>query len=203
MKSLSNWLKTHPLLSLAGAVALALAIPSSPTKAQSIAGFAAAGPGLVPFVAEIPGGLANSAGVGSANPEILIDSDGEDGFLIVNSILLRTNVQGSGDFQFLRVNTLTINGTEYDTRTPNLVGPLGSGVNESADLMGTPIRTDSSDTAGGCFPTTILAQNAGVDPIEVRLFARADVTDLNVSSVRVSGWKRAADTVSVTWVPGN
>lgn len=207
MKPFTTWLRKHPVLALVGAACLTLAVPSAsapqPAPIQSIAGFAAAGPRLVPFAVEVPGGMANSAAVGSANPEIILDCDGDDGHLIVSSILIKSNVPSTG-FQFFRVNDLTLNGTEFDTRTINLIGLTdGSGVNESADLMGTPVRAGSTGDTGGCFPREIIAENAGTDNVRVRFFARSDDSDLSVSTVRVSGWKRAEDTITLTYVPGN
>ena len=155
---------------------------------------------------EIPGGLANSALAGSANPEIYIDSDGQAGTFVVTSIVIKTNVPGSG-FQYLLVNRHIVDGTLFDTRTQNLVTALGSAVRESADLMGAPIRVDSlggtAPPTGGTFPSEIVAENAGVDDIRVTLFARSDLFDMDIETVAVCGWKRPKDTISVSYVPGS
>ena len=209
MKTLGNWLKNNPSLSLLCAACLALGVHATAAAPapQGISGFAPAGNPLVPFVVEIPAGLANSAGVGSANPEILIDSDGDDGYFLVNSILLKSNVPSTG-FLALSVNSVTLNGTEFDTRTYSVVDFVdGSGVDHSADLMGMPTRqTSVSDTdraTGGNFPNELIAENAGTSNIEIRMFARSDDSDLSVDTVRVSGWKKPGDNISVSYVPGN
>ena len=162
---------------------------------------------LEPFVVEIPGGLANSAAVGSANPEIIIDSDGAEGSLVVKSVLIKTNVPFPG-FVALALNHARLNGTVYSTRTANLVGHIGSGVTESADLLGTNVRTSSlldpdGPIPGGTVPQELIVSNFGADDIEFQLFARSDTSDLEIESVRVSGWKRRGDSVSVTYVPGS
>ena len=163
------------------------------------------GRGYVPFRVEIAGGICNTAGAGSANPEILIDSDGGRGTFVVTSILIKTNLPLTG-FSFLSVNSLRIDGTKYDTRTQNLIEFVGTGVEESADLMGTPIRVDSlggtAPPTGGRFPTQIIADSAGTDDIRIQLFCRSDVSDLDLDIVSVAGWKRPVDTITVTYVPG-
>lgn len=164
---------------------------------------------LVPFTVETTGGICNTASVNSANPVIVIDSDGEKPF-VVTSILIRTGPQGSGaeGYEFLSINSVSINGSIFDTTTSNVTAPVsGFGVNESADLMGTPIRRISDPAAeaekGGNFPHQIVAEGDGMDDISVQLFCRADDFDLNIDAVRVGGWKPASDTVIVTYIPGN
>ena len=107
--------------------------------------------------------------------------------------------------EFFSINSVTIDGFGFDTRTGNLMAPVaGWGVDESADLMGTPIRRDSVDDGpkGGNFPHQIVAEGVGLKDIVVRLFCRADIWDLSIARVQVSGWKPEADTIVVTYVPG-
>ena len=171
--------------------------------------------GMVPFTAQAAGGLCDSGPSPSSNPEILIEGTGSNLF-VVTSVLLKTAPQPSGEegYTFLTVNGVTIDGTTFDTRTGNLVATVdGFGVQESADLMGTPVRiTSPSDLtaaprsaspSGGNFPHQIVAESTGSNDIRIRLFCRADTFDLSVDTVRVSGWKSPADSISVTYVPGN
>ena len=165
---------------------------------------------LVPFIVmDSTGGVCNSAGAGSANPEIIIESDGGEDNFVVTSVLLKTASPGvpvSGFFA-LSINSVRINGTLFHTRTGNLVGATdGSGVLESADLMGTPIRRSSffgDQEPGGNFPHQIVAENVGSNDIVIRLFCRSDDDDLNIAVVAAAGWKRPNDTITVTLIPGS
>jgi len=163
--------------------------------------------GLVPFVVGTLGGLANSAAVNSANPEIVIDSDGAAGHFVVTSLLIEADADHDG-FGALAANSVEIDGFRFDTRTDNLIGPIdGLGVVESADLMGAPVRvlglSEPDMRYGGSFPREIVAENAFADDIRVELFARSEIVDLEIDKIRVAGWKRPGDTISVTYLPGN
>ncbi len=165
--------------------------------------------GYVPFtVADTTAGICNTAAQGSANPRIEIDSDGEQGSFVVTSILLKTADTGvpTTGFRFLSINSVVIDGTRFDTRTGNLVGPTdGSGVLESADLMGTPVRRSSfggSQEPGGNFPHQIVADSEGSRDIIVSLFCRSDAEDLNIAIVAAAGWKQPDETITVTYIPG-
>lgn len=166
--------------------------------------------GLVPFkVSDTTGGICNTAAVGSANPEIHIDSDGTSGNFVVTSILIKTGGTGvpTTGFTALSINTVTIDGLKFDTRTGNLVGATdGSAVLESADLMGTPVRRSSfsgDKEPGGNFPHQIVAESDGNTDIKIRLFCRTDDSDLDISAVAVSGWKQTDENISVSYIPGN
>jgi hypothetical protein len=185
------------------------------TVNQKLDALSAAPGSMVPFTAQAPGGLCDSGPSPSSNPEILIEGTGSNLF-VVTSILVKTAPQPSGEegYSFLTVNSVTIDGTAFDTRTGNLVATVdGFGVQESADLMGTPVRiTSPSDLtasprsaspSGGNFPHQVVADSAGSNDIRIRLFCRADTFDLSIETVRVSGWKSPADSISVTYVPGN
>ena len=204
MKSLS----TSLLLAGVGLAALLTAVSyAQRTEVRGVEEIAIGPCGaLVPFVAESSGGLANSAAAGSANPEIVIDSDGGNGTFVITSILIESDAPITGFFA-LSANGVEIDGIEFSTRTRSLVGPIdGSAVVEAADLMGTPVRTTSlasSGTPGGNFPHQIIATNAGLDDVRIELFARSDVSDLDITAIRVSGWKRRGDQVDVSFVPGN
>lgn len=162
--------------------------------------------GPLPFKVEIPGGLANSGAIGSANPRILINNDGLGGTFVVTSVLLKSNVPTSG-FEYFSLNSVRIDGTLFDTRTQNLFTAVGSGVRESVDILGAPVRTGSLGSAdtpqGGCVPHQIVADAAGTDDIEFKLFARSDISDFDIETIVVSGYKQPNHDVSVTYVPGN
>ena len=164
---------------------------------------------LVPFKVTNTGGICNTAAVGSANPEIHIESDGTSGNFVVTSILVKTGGTGvpTTGFVALSVNTVTIDGLKFDTRTGNLVGATdGSAVLESADLMGMPVRRShlsGGQEPGGNFPHQIVAESDGSTDIKIRLFCRTDVEDLDIARVAVSGWKQADENISVSYVPGN
>ena len=165
----------------------------------------------VPFtVADTTGGICNTAARGSANPQIVIDSDGEQGSFVVTSILLKTAAPGvpATGFLFLTINSVVIDGLRFDTRTGNVIDLAGgSGVLESADLMGTPVRRNSSagskePESGGNFPHQIVADSEGSRDIIVTLFCRSDDEDFNIAVVAAAGWKRSGDTITVTYLPG-
>jgi hypothetical protein len=165
---------------------------------------------VVPFkVVDLTGGICDSAGPGTSVPEIHIDSDGATGSFVVVSILLRTAAPGVPEtgFRAFSVNNVIIDGELFDTRTGNLLGPTdGSGVLESVDLMATPVRrsADLDDPLpGGGFPHQIVADSDGSDDIRIRLFCSSDDDDLNIDGLLVSGWKRPADTITVTYEPGS
>ena len=164
---------------------------------------------LVPFMElDFTGGICNTAVEGSANPEIIINSDGVEGHFVVTSVLLKTDGTGvpTTGFFALSINSVRIDGTLFDTRTGNLVGATdGSGVLESADLMGTPVRRSSfsgDQEPGGNFPHQIVAESDGNEDIRIRLFCRSDDEDLDIAVVAASGWKHPDDTITVTLVPG-
>lgn len=170
--------------------------------------------GLVPFSVQAEGGLCDSGPSPSSNPAINIEGTGSNLF-VITSILVKTAPQPSGQegYTFLTVNTVRIDGASYDTRTGNIVGSAdGFGVQESADLMGTPVRIDSpvplssvprmASPAGGSFPHQIVADSNGAGDVRVTLFCRSDTHPLSVESVRVSGWKSPDDTIAVTYTPG-
>jgi hypothetical protein len=72
--------------------------------------------------------------------------------------------------------------------------------------MGTPVRLtgDRNDhTPGANFPHQIVAHSEGTDDVSIQFFCRTDVVDLDILFVAVSGWKRAADTITVNYIPGN
>jgi hypothetical protein len=172
--------------------------------------------GMVPFAVQANGGLCDSAAATTSNPQILIEGTGS-GLFVVTSVLIRTGPQGQGQegYTYVTANNVTIDGTRFDTVTGNLFAPVsGWGVNESADLMGMPVRiaaspanlTASPRTAsppGGNFPHQIVADSSGASDIRIQLFCRADTYDLSISTVRVSGWRAVGDTVAVTYVPGH
>ncbi len=161
----------------------------------------------VPFKVEVLGGTCNTAAAGSANPLVTIDSDGVDGTFTVTGILMKTdNIPATG-FVGLSINSVTVDGTSFDTRTANLTGNAGgTGVLESFDIMGTPVRltSDSNDhTPGANFPHQIVAHSEGINDVSIQFFCRTDAVDLDILFVAVSGWKRAADTITVNYIPGN
>jgi len=164
---------------------------------------------VVPFKVETTGGICNTAAVGSANPQIVIDSDGSEPF-VVTSILIRTGPQGSGaeGYEYLSINSVRINGIPFDTVTGNLTGFAVGGwdIHESADLMGTPVRRRNIDVdaeKGGSFPHQIVAEGGGSNDIAVELFCRANDFDLNIDTVLVAGWRSPSDAITLTYVPGN
>ena len=171
--------------------------------------------GMVPFSVQAPGGLCDSGPSPSSNPQILIEGTGSHLF-VVNSILVKSAPQPAGQegYAFFTVNSVTIDGTGFDTRTGNLMATVdGFGVQESADLMGTPVRIEppvgltstprSASESGGNFPHQIVADAAGSGDIRIQLFCRSDAFPFSVETVRVSGWKWATDSVAVSYLPGN
>ncbi len=161
----------------------------------------------VPFKVEVAGGTCNTAAAGSANPLVTIDSDGVDGAFTVTGILMKTSDIPATGFAFLSINYLTVDGTLFDTRTANLTGNAGgSGVLESFDIMGTPVRLTGNlndHTPGANFPHQIVAHSEGINDVSIQFFYRTDTVDLDILFVTVSGWKRAADTITVNYIPGN
>ena len=165
---------------------------------------------VVPFtVVDTTGGLCDSAGVGTSNPNLEIDSDGADGEFVVTSILFLTTLPGVPDTGFLgfQVNHVEVDSQRFHTRTGNLLGPTdGPGVYESVDVMGAPVRRSSdseSPIAGGNFPHEIVAESANTDDIHINFFCGTDDDDVSFSAIKVSGWKRPADTITLTFTPGS
>ncbi len=164
---------------------------------------------VVPFkIVDDIGGLCDSAGGSTSNPEIHIDSNGEEGEFVITSILVRSapSLPTTGLLDLI-INRVVIDGDSFDTRTGNILNPtFGSGVAESADLMGTSVlrNTDPSDPLpGGSFPHQIVAESAGAEDVRIDLFCSSTDDDLTIDQILVAGWKRPADTITLTYVPGN
>lgn len=160
-----------------------------------------------PFKVQIGGGTCNTAAAGSANPRIIIDGNATTGTFLVTSVLVKTADIPLSGFVALSLNSIRIDGTSYDTRTPNLTGSAGgSGVQESFDILGTPVALsgDLNDhTPGANVPHQIVASSGGSSDIDIQLFCRSDVDDLDILNVVVSGWKQSSESVTVTYVPGS
>jgi hypothetical protein len=161
----------------------------------------------VPFKVEIPGGLCNSEFAPSANPKIIIDSDGSEPFTL-KSVLIKRGFQNPVDFLFLSLNGVTIDGTYFETRTGNLFDPLFGefAVEQAADILGMPVRRGgdiSEPEPGGNVPHEIVALGEGPEDVRFQLFCRSDEQDLEIETVLVAGWKKPGDTISVTYVPGD
>jgi hypothetical protein len=161
----------------------------------------------VPFKVQIGGGICNTAAVGSANPQITIDGNAPSGTFMVTSVLVKTDDIPTTGFRFLSLNSMVLDGTRYDTKTPNLTGSSGgSGVLESFEILGAPVAltNDLDDhTVSASVPREIVANSAGSSDIRIELFCRTDIENLNILNVVVAGWKRPAETVTVTYTPGN
>jgi hypothetical protein len=158
----------------------------------------------VPFKVQINGGLCDSGPSPSSNPSITIDGDSARPF-VVTSILIKRGPMNPVDFTYLTVNSVTIDGTSFDTRTGNLFGPIGGefGVLQSADIIGMPVRqTSITSGPGGNVPHQIVADGAGAGDIVVRLFCRSDSRTMNIATILVAGWKVPGVTVTVSYTPG-
>ncbi len=164
---------------------------------------------VVPFKVVIPGGLCDSAGQGTSTAEVVIDSDGAEGEFVVTSIVFGTTVPGVPltGFEAFTINHLEIDGDRFYIRSGNLLGPTdGPGVYEATDIMGTPSRRNGDSEAplaGGNFPHQIVAQSNDSDDIHVNFFCSSDDDDLSFANILVAGWKRPADTITVTFTPGS
>lgn len=165
---------------------------------------------VVPFtVAETTGGLCDSAGSGTSVPEITIDSDGTEGHFVITSVLILTASPGvpATGFRGFSINHVDIDGERFYTRTGDLLGRAdGVGVHESVDLMGTPVRRNGDadvPVAGGNFPHQIVAISDDINDVSISMFCATDDDDLSFYRIQVSGWKRPADTVTVTFTPGS
>lgn len=184
-------------------------IDAAPDLSSAIAGIDSdlgdlAAQQYVPFSVQIFGGLCDEKDQdGSANPEILIETDGEDTFVLNSILIKRGNLHPLVDFMFISVNALVIDGTTFDTRTGNIFldpSQTQTAVRHSADILGMPIRIGQigSETEGGVVPNQVVAD----DSVKVEMFCRTDgAEDFDVSVVRVSGWKRPEDNISVTYTP--
>lgn len=165
---------------------------------------------VVPFtVVDATGGLCDSAGPGTSTVEITVDSDGTAGHFVITSVLLLTTAPGIPETGFLgfHINHVDIDGERFFTRTGTLLGPTdGFGVFESVDLMGTPVRRNSdkdAPIAGGNFPHQIVAESDGINDVSISMFCSTMDDDVSFSHIKVSGWKRPADTITVTFTPGS
>ncbi|MFK8018053.1 MAG: hypothetical protein AB8G17_21735 [Gammaproteobacteria bacterium] len=160
----------------------------------------------VPFKTQITAGRCNSAAIGSANPQIIIDGNADDGTFLVSSVLVKTNGVPASGFQFLALNGVIIDDTVFDTNTANLTGHIGTSIRESFDVLGKPVSVNSSNTdqtGGGNVPHQIIANSEGSNDIIFRFFCRSDTSNFDIANVLVSGWKRVDETISVTYTPGN
>lgn len=165
---------------------------------------------VVPFKVMVAGGLCDSAGDTTSNPLITIDSSGSEGEFVVTSVLLKTVAPGIPEtgFRNLALNSVLIDGERFDTRSGNLLGPAdGSGVLESGDILGTPVRRsgdmDAPVVDGARVPHQVVAESAGSDDVQFELFCSTTDEDLSFDMILVAGWKRPADTVTVTFTPGS
>lgn len=159
--------------------------------------------GYVPFKVQIAGGLCDGATSPSSNPVITIDSEST---FVVTSILIKRGFMNPVDFTFLSVNSVTIDGTLFATRTGNLFGPIGGehAVLQAADIMGMPVRqTGMTSGPGGNVPHEIVADGPGRGDIVVRLFCRSDSRIMNIETILVAGLKKPPSTVTVAYTPGN
>jgi hypothetical protein len=43
---------------------------------------------------------------------------------------------------------------------------------------------------------------AGADDLEIRLFCSLSGDDMDIETIAVAGWKRSAEVITVTYVPG-
>ena len=156
----------------------------------------------IPFKVQINGGLCDSGPSPSSNPTITIDSDST---FVVTSILIKRGPMNPVDFTYLSVNTVSIDGTSFDTRTGNLFGPIGGefAVLQSADILGMPVRqTGMTSGPGGNVPHQIVAEGPGLGDISVQLFCRSDHRSMNIANILVAGWKPRGATVTVSYAPG-
>ena len=205
----------HALPFTAGVLALSLLAPSTANAQAAILNALQQINGkieaqVVPFKVTIPGGLCDSAGVGTSTPRIEIDSDGAAGEFVVTSILLGTTPPGVAvtGFRTLSINYVEIDSDRFYTLTGNVLGRAGAdGVYEAADILGMPVRRNEDPAApvadGGNVPHQIVAESADPEDIHVEFFCSTDDADLSFATILVAGWKRPADTVTVTYVPGN
>lgn len=204
----------HVLHATAGALALSLLAPATANAQAAILNALQQINGkieaqVVPFKVAIAGGLCDSAGQGTSNPEIVIDSSGAEGEFVVTSILLGTTPPGipATGFEQFSINHVEIDGERFYTRSGDVLGRAdGDGVYESADIMGMPVRRNEDAAApvdGGNFPHQIVAQSADSDDIHVSFFCSTDDTDVSFATILVAGWKRPADTITVTYIPGS
>jgi len=160
---------------------------------------------LVPFIVEIPGGLADSAGPGTSVPQVLIDCTGHGKF-VVTSVVLCAHAGTFGSFRAFSMNRMVIEGYPYYIVTENIVGTPQTAAPNCADLLGMPRRNGPFGTLppGGNVPHEIIADAGGSPDIEFQMFASSSLTeDLNVPRIRVTGWKPRGETVSVDFIPGN
>lgn len=165
---------------------------------------------VVPFkVVDTTGGLCDSAGTGTSTVDLEIDSDGEEGHFVVTSVLFLTVPPGVPEtgFNSFNINHLEIDAERFFTRSGNLLGPTdGFGVYESIDIMGVPLRRNGDSEnpiPGGSFPHQIVAESADSDDIHISFFCSTTDDDLSFSRIQVSGWKRPADTITLTFTPGS
>ena len=167
---------------------------------------------MVPFRTTIGGGLCDSAGAGTSNPEIDINGELSGATFVVNSILIQTSSFTELN-RIFSVNSVTADGAFFQTSTSRIFDtlandPPGDGtVAPGFDLMGLRLRESQnggSPDEGGVFPTQIVATSEDdVDDINVRFFCRSDTTDWNIARISVAGMKQVDDVISVSYTSGN
>ncbi|MEM6641319.1 MAG: hypothetical protein AAF610_15630 [Pseudomonadota bacterium] len=166
----------------------------------------------IPFKTQISGGTCNAAADGASVPLIIIDSNGTAGTFAVNSIHVATSgLSGAGSNLRVELNEMRIDGTLFSFKTDTLVADSASGssIRESFDILGAPIRSGislgvaaNSVYTAGRVPHELVADSAGSSDIRVQLFCRSDSIDVSLNTITVTGWKRASDTITVSYTPG-
>lgn len=168
---------------------------------------------MVPFRTTISGGLCDSAGGSTSNPEIHINGNLEGATFVVNSILVQTTTF-TEENRIFGLNSVTVDGAFFQTSGEYLFNtysntPPGAGiVAPGFDLMGQRLRESQNggdSHEGGVFPTQITATSDGnnLADIKVRLFCRSDLTDWNVQRISVAGMKQVDDAISASYIPGD
>ncbi|MEL6216810.1 MAG: hypothetical protein AAFQ99_14180, partial [Pseudomonadota bacterium] len=164
----------------------------------------------VPYKVQINGGICNTAAFGSSNPVITIDSDGSEGTFSITSVSARTNGIPIDPALRISLNDIRLDGTNFDFPTNSLINDAfgGTAIDESFNILGADLRANStSDPAdylasAGRVPHELVADSIGSNDVQFVLFCRSDVVDLQLDRIVVTGWKKASDTVTVTYTPG-
>ena len=166
----------------------------------------------VPYKTQISGGVCNTAAVGSANPAIVIDGNGSDGTFSVSAVNVRTSgIPFSETAIGVSLSRVVVDGSRFDFVTGPLVvsGEAGSSIDESFNILGAYVGkfggtapTDDAVSAGRV-PHQLVANSSGANDVRLDLFCRVDTVNLDLVTISVTGWKRASDTISVTYVPGS
>jgi len=135
---------------------------------------------------------------GSSILQIRIGSPATTGNFIITGVFMSpTGLNGLADTDSIKIRDLNVDGVTNGFTVSNSLVANTNG-NTSFDIMGQPLRD------GGTFPHQITVINTGQSSQDVLIDITCDAgttgqaITFSANAIKVSGWKLASDTISVT-----